>query len=46
MLLYFAALTLETCSGPLSNIAVNFGPNISFSDETLCCLDTWVGKVV
>ena len=42
----FAALTLYTCSGPLSYIAVDVGPNVPFRDQTLCCLDTWMGKVV
>ena len=44
--LNFTALTLETCLGPLSYIAINVGPDISFGDQTLGCFDTWVGKVV
>ena len=46
MTLNFAALTLDTCSGPLTDIAIDAGPNIPFCDQALSCSDTWVGKVV
>jgi hypothetical protein len=46
MTLDFTALTVETCSGPLSYIAIDVRPNISVRDQTLGCLDTRVGKVM
>ena len=41
-----AALTLETCSGILADIAIDAGPNIPLCDQELSCSDFWVGKVV
>ena len=40
VMLNLAPLAVKTCAGPLSYIAVDVGPDISFSNETLSCFDT------
>lgn len=42
----FTALAVEACSGPLTCIAIDAGPDIPFVKETLSCLNTGMGKIM